>query len=226
MRKVDPELKEHRRRQILDAALRSFREKGFTGASMADICKAAGMSPGHVYHYFSSKDEIVSAISEADRSAAAAAFEQIGRSDDLLSALLAALDPATDLGEYGIDGTLAFDVFAEAGRNPEIAGSIRTIYQDINSRLAGLIREHQNLGKVPAGIDPKGAALAITAMAEGLVVMGLSHSGKELARAAPSIRLMLAAVLGLPASSADVPSAIRTRKGRNAGRRGTAGSSS
>ncbi|QYU68460.1 TetR/AcrR family transcriptional regulator [Leptolyngbya sp. 15MV] len=60
-------LNDKRRRQILDAALRCFRESGFRGASVSDICKVAGMSPGHLYHYFPSKEAIVASCRQPVR---------------------------------------------------------------------------------------------------------------------------------------------------------------
>lgn len=51
-----------RREEILDAAIRSFREKGFHAASMSSIAKAFGMSAGHIYNYFDSKEDIIEAI--------------------------------------------------------------------------------------------------------------------------------------------------------------------
>ena len=55
-----------RRNQVLDAAAICFRNHGFHGASMAQISKTAGMSPGHIYHYFGSKEAIITAIVERD----------------------------------------------------------------------------------------------------------------------------------------------------------------
>ncbi len=40
------EKQQRKRRQILDAAMHCFIEKGFHSTSTAEICKAAGMSPG------------------------------------------------------------------------------------------------------------------------------------------------------------------------------------
>lgn len=51
-----------RQRQIIEAALACFTEKGFHAASIADICKRAGASTGSVYHHFKSKGRLAAAI--------------------------------------------------------------------------------------------------------------------------------------------------------------------
>jgi AcrR family transcriptional regulator len=51
-----------RRQQILDAARARFATHGFAQTSMADLVVASGLSTGAIYRYFSSKDEIVTAI--------------------------------------------------------------------------------------------------------------------------------------------------------------------
>ncbi len=50
---------EARRLDILKAAARTFRERGFPAAGMRDIAIAADLSPGNLYHYFRGKDEIL-----------------------------------------------------------------------------------------------------------------------------------------------------------------------
>jgi TetR/AcrR family fatty acid metabolism transcriptional regulator len=68
-----------KRRVILDAAMRVFARQGFHTCRVSDIADEAGVAYGLVYHYFSSKDEILDtlflerwnvmlqAIAEADR---------------------------------------------------------------------------------------------------------------------------------------------------------------
>ena len=51
---------------ILSAARSAFAEKGFDGASMQDLARAAGMSVGNFYRYFPSKAAIVEALIAAD----------------------------------------------------------------------------------------------------------------------------------------------------------------
>jgi len=51
-----------RRAQILDAATRVFAEKGFHGATVRDVAKAAGIADGTIYIYFKSKTDLMLGI--------------------------------------------------------------------------------------------------------------------------------------------------------------------
>jgi AcrR family transcriptional regulator len=60
-----PPKDEDRRQQILDAAQKVFAAKGFDGASIKDLAKAAKISPGLLYWYFKDKaDLLVSLLTE------------------------------------------------------------------------------------------------------------------------------------------------------------------
>jgi AcrR family transcriptional regulator len=54
-----PSKSEETRVRILNAALSSFRERGFEAATMRDIAEEAGVATGAAYYYFPSKDAIV-----------------------------------------------------------------------------------------------------------------------------------------------------------------------
>jgi TetR/AcrR family transcriptional regulator, fatty acid metabolism regulator protein len=51
-----------KRRLILDAAVRVFARQGFHTCRVADIAEDAGVAYGLVYHYFSSKEEILDTL--------------------------------------------------------------------------------------------------------------------------------------------------------------------
>lgn len=53
-----------RRDELLRTALRLFAERGFDGTTIADIATATGTAHGLVYHYFSSKNELLVAVLE------------------------------------------------------------------------------------------------------------------------------------------------------------------
>ncbi|WP_031337270.1 TetR/AcrR family transcriptional regulator [Rhodopseudomonas sp. B29] len=55
-----------KRRQILDGARAVFLELGFDGASMGEIARAAGVSKGTLYVYFTDKNSLFCAIVEQE----------------------------------------------------------------------------------------------------------------------------------------------------------------
>ncbi len=50
---------EKKRKEIFDASVHLFLEKGFTETSMREIAKASGVGKSTLYDYYSSKDEIL-----------------------------------------------------------------------------------------------------------------------------------------------------------------------
>jgi AcrR family transcriptional regulator len=55
-----------RRREIFDAAVNLFLEKGFQETSMREIAEAAGMGKSSLYDYFRTKDEILAFVIEEE----------------------------------------------------------------------------------------------------------------------------------------------------------------
>ena len=51
-----------KRKQILDAALKLFTEYGFHGTPTSLIAKEAGVANGTLFHYFATKDALVTAL--------------------------------------------------------------------------------------------------------------------------------------------------------------------
>ena len=59
-----PKVVEDRRDQIIDAAMQVFAQKGFTRATNKDIAREAGITPGLIYYYFESKEDLLKTIVE------------------------------------------------------------------------------------------------------------------------------------------------------------------
>jgi AcrR family transcriptional regulator len=55
-------LKEEVRNSILNAAIKTFREKDYNKASMNTIAQEAGISVGNIYRYFKNKEELFDVI--------------------------------------------------------------------------------------------------------------------------------------------------------------------
>jgi len=61
----NPELVDRRRRQIAEAAVQLFIEKGFHKTTTREIAQAAGFSIGSLYEYIASKEDILYLVCEA-----------------------------------------------------------------------------------------------------------------------------------------------------------------
>jgi len=60
--RLKPEEVESRRREIIDAAKICFLRSGFHRTTTDEICREASITPGGLYHYFSGKEAIISAV--------------------------------------------------------------------------------------------------------------------------------------------------------------------
>lgn len=106
--------------RILSAALVEFRAEGFGGAGIAAICKRAGVSAGHLYHYFSGKEAIVAAIVKRDRARIRGEIERLLNSDAPINAIVNAITSDELAEDFGLDPVLSLEIYVEAARNPVI----------------------------------------------------------------------------------------------------------
>lgn len=77
-----------KRRQILDGARRVFLARGFDGASMGEIARAAGVSKGTLYVYFDSKEALFEALTLEERRGLAEVLFKLDENDPDVRAVL------------------------------------------------------------------------------------------------------------------------------------------
>lgn len=190
---------EVRRESILAAALKCFRTEGFHGAGIAAICKEAGISPGHLYHYFDSKEAIVEAIVQEDRARVIAVIAEVRSQPNPIEALLAMAlaGMRDDMGFLGfaLDPVLTVEIFAEAARNPRIAGILATFDRDARAEVAALLKEAQGRGEVDGSVDVEVAASLMLVLVDGMLSRSVSDPTHDGARLAPGLKRMLLACL-------------------------------
>lgn len=106
--------------EILESIRRTFAAKGFDGASMQDLARAADMSVGNFYRYFPSKAAIIDAIISRDLDEIEQNFAVILDSPDPLEALRATLRFRVCEEVCVEDGPMMAEITAVAMRKPEI----------------------------------------------------------------------------------------------------------
>jgi AcrR family transcriptional regulator len=107
--------------EILDMIRPTFAGKGFDGASMQDLARAAGMSVGNFYRYFPSKAAIVEAIVMRDMAHIEQDFSEVILAPAPLSELRLKLSQRLNDPNCAQDGVLWAEISAAALRKPEVA---------------------------------------------------------------------------------------------------------
>jgi len=166
-----------RRSMVLDAARSAFAELGLEGASLREIARRAGYTPGALYSYFSSKEEVYAALlSESlDRLNHAVETAQPGGAaspGDLARAKATAFFEFYRRHPRDLD--LGFYLFR--GMRPR--GLTPALNDALNARLQDALGPTRD-ALVAAGLAPAQAHLEVTALfahVAGLLL--LTHTGR------------------------------------------------
>lgn len=171
MPKVSEEYMDSRRQQIIDAAYRCFARKGFHQTTMRDIYAESGLSAGAVYHYFSSKEEIIKASFIFDYQRGLPLFQQAAEDPDPLSAIThlldffyAGLESAAALGADRVN----IQGWAEALVNQKLLQPLRESLQAFLDELSKVVRRGQVMGVIDPALDPEAVGEVILSSYFGL----------------------------------------------------------
>jgi AcrR family transcriptional regulator len=173
VRKVDQSKHDEKRRHILEAAEKCFQRDGFRGASIGDICAAARMSPGHLYHYFDSKEAIIEFLFEVRLERETAIVCELTQTPnaDLITGLCGWLDGR--LKDVRANGrSIGLEMRAESARNPTIAKIASRADRGVRELLSCFVREGQQRGQMDPGLDPDLVASLVHSIIFGLNRLG------------------------------------------------------
>lgn len=173
MRKLDPEKFDRKREDILRAAERCFLREGLTAGSTTAICAEAGISPGHLYHYFENKSAIILALAESSLAQKTALIsEAMATRKSVVGALEAIMDAYLEMATRP-EPTLLFDVLAEAPRRSDVALSLREHSAQVHRLIVNLLAEGQRTAEIDADVDANIRAAAFLGLLDGLKALAV-----------------------------------------------------
>lgn len=193
----DPIQAEARRQQVLQAAADCFRRRGYHGAGMAEISKTAGMSPGHIYNYFASKEAIIEAIIAQNMAEMFSLIEGFANAEGKV------VDAMIDGAAHGIDKNLApayaalqLEMLSEAARNDKVAALLRHVDASARSQLSALLTGEQGSMQHLAADEVAARIELLCAVFNGFLVRAVLHpqldQGQLLRMLQPWLRQLLA----------------------------------
>jgi len=168
-RQENQRIKDERRRQIMDAALKIFAEKGLAATMISDIAAASDLSYGLIYHYFHDKEELFIALVERAMQGTLHLTEEVmaqpGTPWERLYMLCSEMvDGALTRPEY-------FRIMLQAQLSESPSSAVRALMNQYGTRIWGniatLIRQGQEAEQVISG-DPQELVGLLIAVMQGL----------------------------------------------------------
>ena len=202
MPKLKPETQHARRERILDAAERCFARSGFHRCTMQEICKEAGISPGALYVYFASKEDLIAGITERDRRKLADELADLAGARDLLSAL-ARLGEHYAVEEPHYKRVLCVEIGCEATRNAAVGEIYRSVDDFCRQSFVQLFENARADGRIEPEEDPRMLAEVVALIGDGLFWRRAVHPDFDAQKILPVIVRLVSTLLNpvLPASA-------------------------
>ncbi|EKT65003.1 multidrug efflux transporter transcriptional repressor AcrR [Providencia burhodogranariea] len=166
---------EETRQEILDAAIKTFSERGVSSTSLADIAKAAGVTRGAIYWHFKNKVDLFHHACEFsdNQIQQAESYYRSKYSNDPLAILKEILVYIlTDFIESSKNRALMDILFHKCELVGEMASLIdlkKENYMASHCRLVEHLRNCIDIGQLPANLDLESAAILVRAMTAGLI---------------------------------------------------------
>lgn len=196
----------NREQELLDAAITVFHRKGYPAASLQDVANIVGVLKGSLYHYISSKEELLARICVASHAQATALMD---RTVQLPGTPLQRLEHYLgELALWYLHNIPRVSIYFNESRwlTGERRDTVRTQARDFAAFVRTLIEDCRAAGHLRTDVDPRVAAQLIigslNSVSQWYRPDGL-YSPEEIATAYTG--LSLAAVTGPPPRSATGP---------------------
>jgi len=164
---------DHRREQMLRAALDVIADRGYADTRIADVAERTGISPALVIYYFKTKDQL---LAEAIRFAEDGWYVEGQRRMAALPTAAARIEeivamtclPEAD-AESNDSWLLWLDFWALAARSPQVAELRRHADERWRDLIVSLVRSGQEAGEFQA-VDADDFAVLLSALLDGMAI--------------------------------------------------------
>jgi AcrR family transcriptional regulator len=145
-----------KRQRILDAAVRVFAEHGYHGSRVGDIAEDAGVAHGLLYHYFSSKEEVLRTIFAENWGQLIARFRAVEEADESAAQKLEGIAKIL-LRTWRNDPALVTVMVRDVARSEHLQGQVLEV-REAFAILQRVIEEGQATGEFRRDVDPRFAS--------------------------------------------------------------------
>lgn len=175
--------KDERRKDILQAAVRVFADKGYHGCRISDVAEEAGVAYGLVYHYFGNKDALLRTIFEKNWQVFLKAVGQIADGNDPSREKVRQVIDFL-LGVYEASPLTVKVFILEFGRSSRLGDALETPEMgQVFKLLTRIFEEAAQKGELKDGIDPRSSTVVfLGAVESALAAFVLPVGGRAWAK--------------------------------------------
>jgi AcrR family transcriptional regulator len=195
------------RERIVAAALRVFGERGFHGATIADVVRESGLSVGAIYTYFRGKDDLF--LATCDLASGRGLGELAARlavggtiAEKLAIAVGFYFDSAEESAAGAGDGEFLVQAWAQADAEPAAREMLRRRREQLVMAGTFLLEEGMARGDLPRWMDAGAVARAYIALLDGMLLarveQGEAFRRSEAEHAAREILTLVVAATASP----------------------------
>ncbi|HEU5206062.1 MAG TPA: TetR/AcrR family transcriptional regulator [Gaiellaceae bacterium] len=145
-----------KRKLILDAAIRVFADRGYHGSRVGDIAEDAGVAHGLLYHYFSSKEEVLRTIFAENWGELIGRFRAVEESDEPAGQKLEGIAKIL-LRTWRNDPALVTVMVREVARSEHLQGQVVEV-REAFAILERVIAAGQAAGEFRRDVDARFAS--------------------------------------------------------------------
>jgi AcrR family transcriptional regulator len=176
---------EEKRRVLLDAAVRVFAQRGYHGARVGDIAEEAGVAHGLLYHYFSSKEEVLHTVFRENWGELLERFRAVEAADESAGEKLAGIAKIL-LRTWRNDRDLVTVMVREVARSPQLQDQVDEVGEAF-AIVQRVVEQGQDDGSFRRDVDARLASWMVYGGLEeiltGWVLGQLPDGDDEVARA-------------------------------------------
>jgi AcrR family transcriptional regulator len=144
---------EEKRRLILDAAVRVFARQGYHDCRVGDITAEAGVAHGLLYHYFSSKEEVLETILQDTWAEVLDALRAVEAADEAPRERLSHV-AAILLRSWRRNPDLVRVLVREIARNPRVQNRVDRLAEAFRA-IERIVARGQEEGAFRTDLDPR-----------------------------------------------------------------------
>jgi AcrR family transcriptional regulator len=202
MPRISPEHEQQVRERIVRAATAVFAEKGYHGATIADVVARSGLSVGAIYTHFKGKDELFllacDVTAERGLDELGVRLASLTSTPERLAAALAYYVETIDTFDGEPGQVSLVRAWAEAVVEPDVRAMLVRRRERLVGAATILLREGMSRGDLPGWLDVDDFARAFTGLLDGLLLQRIEDGptwqpADALRRARIMLEVLLAA---------------------------------